>query len=266
MDQRSKTNTTGHPAEKHVRSCVLPSIARKKNTRLGPADGPCDMRCLIRSHPLFRQICNADFKLVLEKAKHWELKSHTSIYSEGEACQRFFLVIEGSVKLFMLAEDGSERVVGNAIPLQAIGEHEIFTTEQTYHHYAETTTPTRLIAFSSASYLSILQKNNLSAFSFLNYLAEKRSSHFFEIETVTTGSAKQRVLSYLKMICKYKSKHPDGFSEVSLPIPKHQIASYLGMKPETFSRVLADLKESNIIINKHREVIIINPLLLDDLK
>lgn len=263
MDRRSKTPPVRYTAQKPVRSCVLPGIACKKNSRLGPVEGQCDMRCLIRSHPLFCQINNDDFELVLDKAKHLELQSHATIYSEGEACQRFFLVVEGAVKLFMLAEDGSERVVGNAIPLQAIGEHEIFTAEQTYHHFAETTTPTRLIAFSSVMYLSILQKNNLSAFSFLNYLAEKRSSHFSEIETVTTGSARQRVLSYLKMICKNKSEHPDGFTEVKLPIPKYQIASYLGMKPETFSRVLSDLKESKIIITNKREIVIINPSLLD---
>lgn len=263
MDRQPETPLTYRAGRKPVKGCVLPGIACKKNSRLGPVEGRCDMRCLVRSHPLFKQICNEDFELVLEKAKHLELQSHTAIYSEGEACQRFYLVIEGAVKLFMLAEDGSERIVGNAIPLQAIGEHEVFTTEQTYHHFAETTTPTRLIGFSSAMYLSILQKNNLSAFSFLKYLAEKRSSHFTEIETVTTGSARQRVLSYLKMICKNNAQDCSGFAEVKLPIPKYQIASYLGMKPETFSRVLTDLKQSRVIINNKREIVIINPLLLE---
>ena len=184
-----------------VRNCVLPSIACKKNANLGPVNGLCDMRCLVRSHPLFKQISKNYFEIILTKAKHLDLQTHTSIYREGESCERFYLVIEGAVKLFMLAEDGTERIVGNATRLQALGEHEVFTTKKIFSHFAETTTPTRLISFSAAIYLKLLEENNLSALSFLTYLAEKRSSHFSEIEVVTTGNARQRVITYLKSIC-----------------------------------------------------------------
>jgi len=217
------------------------------------------MRCLVRSHPLFRQINKDDFDIILTKAKHLDLQSHTSIYSEGENCERFYLVIEGAVKLFMLAEDGTERIVGNATKLQAIGEHEVFTETKTFSHFAETTTPTRLISFSAAIYLKLLERNNLSALSFLSYLAEKRSSHFSEIEVITIGNAKQRVVTYLKSIC--DKQDSNCINNIILPIPKYQIASYLGMKPETFSRILAELKESNLISTNKREIIINDPKL-----
>jgi len=247
---------------KPVRNCVLPSIACKKNTSLGPVNGLCDMRCLVRSHPLFKQINKDDFEIILTKAKHLDLQTHTSIYREGESCERFYLVIEGAVKLFMLAEDGTERIVGNATKLQAIGEHEVFTTKKTFSCFAESTTPTRLISFSAVIYLKLLEKNNLSALSFLSYLAEKRSNHFSEIEVVTTSNARQRVITYLKSICDKQTNN--SINNIILPIPKYQIASYLGMKPETFSRILSDLKENNLISTNKREIIINDPRLFID--
>lgn len=261
MDQQS-TAITHHSTRKPVRSCVLPSIACKKNSNLGPVDGLCDMRCLVRSHPLFQKINKSDFEIILTKAKHFELQSHTSIYGEGESCERFYLIIEGAVKLFMLAEDGTEHIVGNATKLQAIGEHEVFTAKKTFSHFAETTTPTRLISFSATLYLKLLERNNLSALSFLSYLAEKRSSHFSEIEVVTTGNARQRVITYLRSICEKQPEQTNSITNIVLPIPKYQIASYLGMKPETFSRILSELKESNIIKTNKREIIITDPNLL----
>ncbi|GLR64017.1 Crp/Fnr family transcriptional regulator [Marinospirillum insulare] len=250
-----KVNFTA--TRKPIRNCVLPSIACKKHSNLGPVNGLCDMRCLVRSHPLFKKINKADFEIILTKARHHELQTHTSIYSEGEVCERFYLVIEGAVKLFTLAEDGTERIVGNATKLQAIGEHEVFTDEKTFGHFAETTTPTRLISFSAQLYLKTLERNNLSALSFLSYLAEKRSKHFTEIEVVTTGNARQRVITYLKSICDKNTLATT--SNIVLPIPKYQIASYLGMKPETFSRILSDLKENNLISTNKREIIINDP-------
>lgn len=247
---------------KPIRSCVLPSIVCKNNTQLGPVNGLCDMRCLVRSHALFKKINKDDFEIILTKARHHELQTHTSIYSDGEACKRFYLVIEGAVKLFTLTEEGTERIVGNATKMQAIGEHEVFTAKKTFGHFAETTTPTRLISFSAPLYLKLLENNNLSALSFLSYLAEKRSNHFSEIEVVTTANARQRVITYLHSIYLKQSKDTQNINHITLPIPKYQIASYLGMKPETFSRILADLKQSNVISTNRREIIINNPNLL----
>lgn len=247
--------------------CVLPGVACRRHARLGPVNNSCSMKCLVRSHPLFRQIGNDDFELILEKARHLELPSHETLFRQGDEAQRFYLVIDGAIKLFRIFDSGMESVVGNATALQAVGEYDVFTRGGRYDCFAETTRPTRLIGFSAPLYLQLARKNNTTALALIEYLAEKRSNHYSEIETITICNARQRVIHYLKKLCEGSDNRMMGISNnegLVLPVPKCQIAAYLGMKPETFSRVLSALKNSGIIQVNNREIMITNPRLLND--
>ncbi|SFX75079.1 Crp/Fnr family transcriptional regulator [Marinospirillum alkaliphilum] len=246
--------------------CVLPGVACRRHARLGPVNNSCSMKCLVRSHPLFRQIGNDDFELILEKARHLELPSHETLFRQGDEAQRFYLVIDGAIKLFRIFDSGMESVVGNATALQAVGEYDVFTRGGRYDCFAETTRPTRLIGFSAPLYLQLARKNNTTALALVEYLAEKRSSHYSEIETITICNARQRVISYLKKLCEDNDNRLMGISGnqgLVLPVPKYQIAAYLGMKPETFSRVLAALQKDGVIQINRREIVITDPDLLD---
>jgi len=68
-------------------------------------------------------------------------------------------------------------------------------------------------------------------------------------------NAAQRVGCFILKLC--DSKHPNNV-ELALPYDKMLIASYLGMKRETFSRALSDLKSIGITVHG-------NMLLIEDL-
>jgi len=159
-----------------------------------------------------------------------------------------------------------ESVVGNVKPLQAFGEYDVFTQRGIHDCFAETTHPTRLIGFSAPLYLQLARKNNNIAMALIEYLAEKRSSHYSEIETITICNARQRVISYLKK-CWQDTDNCQlskiGYQKALLPAPKYQIAAYLGMKPETFSRVLTALQKNGLIKINRREIFIISPDIFD---
>jgi CRP-like cAMP-binding protein len=69
-------------------------------------------------------------------------------------------------------------------------------------------------------------------------------------------SARDRLIRYLVDLL------PEGSEqggEVELPLPKCLVASRLAMQPETFSRILADLKSNGLVRVNRSRVFISDP-------
>ena len=69
------------------------------------------------------------------------------------------------------------------------------------------------------------------------------------IDTLTQVNADQRLVMYLAQW--YLHQQPEQLS-VSLPFSKKVLANQICVKPETLSRMLKRLKNSNLIIEKGR--------------
>ena len=66
-----------------------------------------------------------------------------------------------------------------------------------------------------------------------------------EIDRLTLSTACQRLAFYL--LDQAETGHPRKDPIIQLNAPKHVIASRIGVKPETLSRILSRLKEEGIV-------------------
>ncbi|WP_374030664.1 Crp/Fnr family transcriptional regulator [Bdellovibrio bacteriovorus] len=69
------------------------------------------------------------------------------------------------------------------------------------------------------------------------------------IENINTPSAKERVWTYL---CRLQTEQ--NKEVVQLSGKKHEVALMLGLRPETFSRALAELENDGHIKMNHKQV------------
>lgn len=73
------------------------------------------------------------------------------------------------------------------------------------------------------------------------------------IENINTPSAKERVTGYIKRLVIEQSS-----PLVHLNGKKHEVALMLGLRPETFSRMLSDLEEVGAIKMNHKQIQVLN--------
>ena len=92
-----------------------------------------------------------------------------------------------------------------------------------------------------------IKANNQLAMNMLTSMSAHRLKQHREIEHLNVQNAPQRIGCFLLRLCPL-----DAEKDVTLHLPydKTLIASRLGMKPETFSRALAKLKDATNIIIK----------------
>ncbi len=193
-------------------------------------------RALCATVPLLAGLSPAQLHAVLA---HAHVSSHlagTVLFSQGDAADRFFVVVQGQVHLFALSADGGQSIIEVIDAVSSFAEAAVFA-RATFPLNGEARSGTRLVHIPAAPLMALLRDDPALTWAFLDGLDRKRHMLDHEIAQLKGSSPGQRLASFLLGLAGDDGKHP-----VRLPLPKQILASRMGMTPESLSRALARLK------------------------
>jgi CRP-like cAMP-binding protein len=199
------------------------------------------------SHPLFE----VNPELWSGIANSFKRKSYTNgeyIITHGAQVGSLWLVISGWVKLTRQTPDGKETVVGLCTDGDLFGEAALFPNSN-YPYTAEVVShEADIVAIPAATIRTLVAKEPLLSAHVMSLLNDRTSQAQLQLEHMTTMSAAQRLGCFLLRLCHTQE---NGSKTLQIPVEKHVLAAYLGMKPETFSRTQQQLKPVGIAIAGH---------------
>lgn len=208
----------------------------------------------IRHNYLFEPLTEAELKRVAEHGSLVELDAGETIFSQGERCRQFYLVQRGMVKLYRISADGSEKVMDLVGPEQSFAEAVMFSGSYPVH--AASLEPTTLMAFDCKDFMAQLRNNVELCFRLMSSMSQRLHGMINEIDQLTLRSGTQRLAQYLL------EQVPAGVVQspcIRLLVPKLVIASRLNIQPETFSRIMARLRNDGMI-EMHQDTILLKDL------
>lgn len=193
-----------------------------------------------------------EFEEVLAHAKVRTLTQGERLFDQGDPCTHFFFVLSGTVKLCRVAQSGEEKVMDLVRPGYFFAEAAMFMGGR-YPVHARALEATRLVALDNKHFLGLVRSNADLSMRLLSKMSQRMHGLINEINNLTLHSGAQRVIGYLL------EQLPEGAvpPNVRLMVPKHVIASRLGIQPETLSRVLAKLRSGHLI-EVHDDMIVLN--------
>ncbi len=199
------------------------------------------------SHPLFK----ASPELWTEVAGTLRKKRYENddrIISHGDAAGSLWLVLSGWVKLTRQTPNGKESIVGLCTEDDLFGEAALFP-HANYPYTAEVIgNGAELAAIPAAIIRSAVAKEPVLSARVMALLNERTSQAQLKLEHMTTMSAAQRLGCFLLRLC---HTQVGGAKTLTIPVEKHILAAYLGMKPETLSRSQQQLKSLGISVSGH---------------
>ncbi|MDV7270907.1 Crp/Fnr family transcriptional regulator [Thioclava sp. A2] len=190
-------------------------------------------------------------KAILERARVRETERGATVFLQGERAAAVYIVIEGWVKLYRIAPNGAEAVVGVFTKGHSFGEAVAFTHDA-YPVSAECATDCTLIRIETDAILRMVRDKPEFALSLLSATFAHLHRLVAQIEQLKAQTGAQRVAEFLLELV------PDDASgkvEVKLPYDKVLIAGRLGMKPESLSRAFAKLREHGVKVKQNHAVI-----------
>ncbi|HET8850701.1 MAG TPA: Crp/Fnr family transcriptional regulator [Marinobacter sp.] len=203
-----------------------------------------DGRLLMGQHPLFRSLTADHLKQLIQQSRRLRLGHHQLVYRQDSAAHHFFFVLAGRLRLYRLDASGIDRTLDSISTGDCFAEVMIYAEPARYACYAEALKASEVLMIPVRAYQELLEANPAYARDALRHFAERAVSRFHDLEIMTIQSARERLVRYLIDLL------PEGSErggEVELPLPKCLVASRLAMQPETFSRILADLKASGLV-------------------
>lgn len=191
---------------------------------------------------LFEQLTDAELRRMAEHTSLLNLPSGKTLFSQGDACRSFYVVHSGMIKLFRTSPDGSEKILELAGPGQMFAEAVMFVG--TYPVHAVALEDSCLFAFDCKDFRAQLHENIELCFRLMAAMSRRMHGLINEIDQLTLHSGTERLVRYLLDQIPPDVKHAPS---IRLLVPKQTIASRLGIKPETFSRVLSKLRHDGLI-------------------
>ena len=164
----------------------------------------------------------------------------------GDAAGYLWLVYEGWIKLTRQTPDGKETVLGLCTAGDVFGEAALFEGA-TYPYQAIVIGGNACIATVPARQIQATAKH-IPGFSaaLLSMLNEHNNQTQLRLEHASTMSSTQRLGCFLLRLCRQDTGQARS---LQIPVEKHILASYLGMKPETLSRSQQQLKALGVEVN-----------------
>ena len=167
-----------------------------------------------------------------------------TIFVQGEPARTLYVVLEGWVKLYRIAPNGGEAVVGVFTGGQSFGEAVVMKGGD-FPVTAEAVTDCRLMQISASAIFELMRQRPEIVGSIMASMYAQFHALVAQIEQLKAQTGAQRLAEFLLELCPVES----GGCAVRLPYDKVLIAGRLGMKPESLSRAFARLRKVGVAIN-----------------
>lgn len=173
------------------------------------------------------------------------------LFREGESADAFFVVRSGSVKSYLLTEDGEEQVLGFYLPGDIFG---LDNTESQLRLSSAITLETTSICRFPHAYLS----DKARGANLLRITAEQMQRDHNLVLMLARKDADGRIASFIDDLARrYWSRGYSGTAFV-LTMSRQDIACYLGLAVETVSRTLTRFQDCELLRVNRREVEILD--------
>lgn len=180
------------------------------------------------------QVTDEQFGLLTEKLKVEQIQKGTILLRQGEICKHSFFVEKGLLRSFTIDNTGKEHIIQFASENWIIADRSSTFFNEPSDLYIDAIEDTNIV-FIDQDFVNLASEISTSFRQYNEKLLQNHIRHLQKrINLLLGAAAEQRYLDFIKL-------YPD----LTLRVPQWMIASYLGITPESLSRVRKELARKN---------------------
>ena len=203
-----------------------------------------EMEEFLRAHYLFSALEEAEFEQLCAGVKIVNLEEDEHLFHFGQEARYFYLLESGQIMLYRLSPLGDEKVIELIHAGQTFAEAVMFFEASVYPVSSKGVLNSRLYQIDMAIFRHILKTSTSLCFRLLGNMSKRLHMAIQDIDQLTLQNANMRVIELLLQSA--PSRLINNY-QLEWDTPTNLIASRLSLRPETFSRVLAQLSKKGLI-------------------
>jgi len=202
---------------------------------------------ILKKSYFFASLKNFQLQKIAELSGFKRYKKGGFVFYEGDKADNFYLLTEGSIRIYKLSPKGKEQTLTYISEGEPFGEAAVFMNKS-FPANAQAETDCGIIAIKRDDFLNILKNNPDISLKLLGLLSERLKTFANLVESLSLKEVPERLCRYLSDLQKKQKT-----LKLKLPVNKTRLALTLGTTSETLSRALGKLSDQKIIKvdNKH---------------
>jgi CRP-like cAMP-binding protein len=189
-------------------------------------------------HSLTRREETSEPEAFLPSSVPMNFGRNAEIFAEGESAGYVYKLVSGVVRISQLLPDGRRQISAFHLPGDMFG----FEADDIHHASAEAIVPVKVIAFKWHGLLTATVSSR-----FVHELLNRTMIGLRQTQDHLLLLGRKNALERLAAFLLEMARRSGDDDVIDLPMPRHDIADYLGLTLETVSRMFAELKEAGIV-------------------
>ena len=203
---------------------------------------PC-LHCEVRRVSLCDAVPEPELDRLVASSVEATARAGQLLVIEGDPSQAFFNIVSGTAKLYKSLPDGRQQITGFAGPGYflglAVGGHYAFT--------AEAIDVVQYCLFSRSQFVQLLSNYPAAGQRLAASTANELIAAQEQMLLLGQKTARERLASFLLQWSSHLAVCGLPQDLFTLPMPREDIASYIGLTVETVSRNLTGLRKAQLI-------------------
>jgi CRP-like cAMP-binding protein len=200
--------------------------------------------------PLFRSLSQKEKLFLAQNSFIQAYEKNEFIFREMGEGNTLYILLRGTVQIFLHLPSGNKKILHLVQPPSLLAEGAVLTGKP-FPANGQTMGECLIIALNRQTLFELTKSNPQMPWNIMGGMFSRLKEFKETIENQTRKSAISRVAIYFLSIA-------PNCCQVVLPAPKKEIANYLGLRPESFSRALRSLIEKGVITVKDNGISISN--------
>jgi len=190
--------------------------------------------------PIFANLSPEHLKALEEITLEVSLAKGAPLFAPGDPSRGFFVVSDGAVRVYGRSSQGKEITQEIAVPGSAFALASPFAGA--YHCFAEALKDSRLFLIKRQGFLDLVAGDKGFAIEWMRMLSLMVINLRRRLIDLTLTPPKSRIASYLLLLAEMQNSR-----SVALPVPRKELANFLGMTHETFYRTARELTTNGLV-------------------
>lgn len=182
------------------------------------------------------------------KIKHY--KKNAPIFLARQKAANLYIVYSGSVKVYVISNQGKEQIIHIGMPADIIAGFTIFT-EEGYPANCSALEDVILLEMSRSQFTKLVSSHPKIALNLLGLQAKRLKELTLKIEGFAIKNTEQKLARYIMKKLDYKN-------EFKLDLSISALANLFGVTRENLSRTIGKMVKNKIIKFKDKKVEIVN--------
>ena len=213
---------------------------------------------LLTELPPFRRLERTQIREILDQAVSKRVEEGTVVFSEGMHAERFYLLLDGYIRVVKSTPGGEHIIAMHIAPGQLFGIAPALGRD-TYPATAVAAAETIALSWPVRVWGDFTSKYDGFATETYKIVGERMGELHSQLMELATQAVEQRLAAALLRMVNQSGRKVENGIEIAFPITRQNISEMTGTTLHTVSRLLSAWQKQGILESGRRHIVVTEP-------